>query len=124
MTTVPSQRRRTLIAAVIVALVVGASAWLLLRPTKPAPLPHEISPGMFAYDAEGFRYEYHAPTGREGLYDIAKDPNCLATVLKDHPDLAKRCREALAKDLNVERLDELQAKYAEEIKRLKALGYL
>jgi hypothetical protein len=79
---------------------------------------------MYSYDAEGFRYEYHAPTGKEGLYELRTDPNCLASVLKDHEDVAKRCRAALAQDLKVEHLEELRARYADEIRRLEALGYL
>ena len=120
-----SQKRRVVVAAVLVAAAAIASAALLLRPHSGAALaPHEISAGMYAYDAEGFRYEYHAPTGREGLYELRSDPNCLASVLKDHEDLAKRCRAALAKDLDVEKLEDLRARYADEIRRLKALGYL
>jgi hypothetical protein len=122
---VASHKRRIVIAAALVAAAVIAAAFVFLRPRDGSALsPHEISPGMYAYDADGYRYEYHAPTGREGLYELSRDPNCLASVLSDHEDVAKRCREALAKDLDVRTLEELRAKYADEIKRLEALGYL
>jgi len=118
-------KRRIVIAAALVAATAIAAVFAFTRPrAAPGLALHETSPGMYAYDAEGFRYEYHAPTGKEGLYELSRDPNCLASVLSDHQDVAKRCREALAKDLDVQKLDELRAKYADEIKRLEALGYL
>jgi hypothetical protein len=120
-----SQKRRIVIAAGLVAAAAIATAFVLLRRHDgPGLSPHESSPGMYTYDAEGYRFEYHAPTGREGLYELRSDPNCLSSVLKQHEDVAKRCRAALAQDLNVERLEELRAKYADEIRRLEALGYL
>jgi len=120
-----SQKRRIVIAAVLVAAAAIATAIVFLRRhDAPGLAPHETSPGMYSYDAEGYRFEYHAPTGKEGLYELRTDPNCLTSVLKDHQDVAKRCRAALAQDLKVERLDELRARYADEIRRLEALGYL
>jgi len=120
-----SRQHRTVIAAVLVVAAATATAAVFLRPhDSPGLSPHETSPGMYTYDAEGYRFEYHAPTGKEGLYDLRTDPNCLTSVLKDHEDVAKRCRSALTQDLKIERLEELRARYADEIRRLEALGYL
>jgi hypothetical protein len=106
---------------------VGASA--VASPVEPlqaaAPSVNvDELPMVLVQEQDGFRYEYHVPTGRAALYRAAEDPHGLANVLLEHPDRAESCRRALQTRLRVSDLESLRARYQGTIDRLKALGYL
>jgi hypothetical protein len=71
----------------------------------------------------GFRYEFHAPSGAERLFDLRRDPRCLADVAAANPDVVVECRRQLLASVGASSLDELRAPYAETIRRLEAMGY-
>jgi hypothetical protein len=106
----------------IVATAAVAAAAVLVRPAK--VVAAEATPGLYCYEADGFRYEYHAPTGHEGLYDLRTGPRAVADVLGSHAEVAARCRRALAAKLHVDSLESLRGEYGDTIRSLKALGYL
>ncbi len=84
----------------------------------------EKAVGVVFTERDGFRYEYHAPSGLESLFDLRKDPKCLRNVAMANADLVRACRGELETSLGVKSLEELRAPYAETIRRLEALGYL
>jgi hypothetical protein len=75
-------------------------------------------------ELDGFRYEYHVPTGRECLYDADRDPRGLVNLLPDHEDAAAKCRRELLAKLHVADLELLRARHADATRQLAALGYL
>ena len=103
---------------VVIAVVVAACASAMRR----ADTAPEASAGVFRYDADGMRYEYHAPTGVESLFDLRGDPE--ADVIADHRGVAREYRKRLEERLGVADLDVLRERHAETIRRLHALGYL
>ena len=117
-----TQKYRTVLACLVVASVAVATVTAFAWPAK--DVAAEATPGLYCYEADGFRYEYHAPTGHEGLYDLRTGPDALVDVLRRHADVAERCRRALEAKLQVNSLDSLRGEYGDTIRRLKALGYL
>ena len=125
MPSVSSQKYRSILAcAVVFAAGLGAVVAFTRSGDVTVREPVADATGLFAYEAEGFRYEYHAPTGLEGLYDLRNDPDGLTSVVRGHEDVAARCRSALAKRENVDRVEALRARYDDTVRRLHALGYL
>ena len=118
----PSQKYRTVLACVVVAAAAIVTAAAFAWPEN--VVAAEAMPGLYCYEADGFRYEYHAPTGHEGLYDLRTGPDAVVDVLRRHADVAERCRRALEEKLHVNSLDSLRGEYGDTIRRLKALGYL
>jgi len=117
----PAGTSRRAIAAVLVvaaALTAGFVAWRATR--EPAAVSIQ---SVLTHEHEGFRYEYHVPTGRESLYDAARDPRGLNNLIEQHRDVAAICRRELERENQVGTLDELRARYEAEIRRLRALGY-
>jgi hypothetical protein len=78
---------------------------------------------VLVHELDGYRFEYHVPTGTETLY-AADAEAAFVNVLSEHEDVAARCRTALESRLGVERLEVLRARYADTVRRLHALGYL
>jgi len=116
----PSQKYRTVLACIVVASAAIVTASAFAWPEK--VVAAEATPGLYCYEADGFRYEYHAPTGHEGLYDLRADS--VVDVLHNHAEVGARCRRALEKKLHVNSLESLRGEYDDTIRRLKALGYL
>ena len=117
-----AQKYRSVFALVIVASAAIATGAVFARPEK--DVAAEATPGLYCYEADGFRYEYHAPTGHEGLYDLHTGPDSVVDVLPSHTEVAARHRRALEAKLQVDSLDTLRGEYDDTIRRLKALGYL
>jgi hypothetical protein len=117
-----SQKYRLILACAVVVTAAAATAAAFARPAKETAAA--AAPGLYRYEADGFRYEYHAPTGGEGLYDLRSAGGVGDDVLDRHRDVAARCRRALERKLGVESLESLRAEYADTIRRLHALGYL
>lgn len=117
-----SRKYRTVLACVVavgaVAATVAAFAW------PESDVAAETTPGLYSYEIDGFRYEYHAPTGHEGLYDLRTGSDDVVDVLRTHADVAARCRRALEEKLHVKSLETLRGQYDDTIRRLHALGYL
>jgi hypothetical protein len=101
------------------AFALGAKAYRALD-----PVAAEEALGVVSTQRDGFRYEYHAPSGRESLFDLAADPDCLVNVASSHAGLVVACRTELETSLGVKSIEELRAPYAETIRRLEAMGYL
>jgi hypothetical protein len=117
-----AKKYRMTFACILLAGAVVATATAFARPSRHAP--SQDAAGLYSHEAEGFRYEYHAPTGHEGLYDLRTGADGVTDVLPQNVEVAKRCRAALEQKLKVKNLDELRAEYDDTIRRLKALGYL
>ena len=118
----PMSGRRKAIGALLLLAALGAGVFAFWRARRDrATVPN---PALLVHVHEGFRYEYHVPTGREGLYDAALDPRGIRNVLAEHREVAAICRHVLEQEQQVESLDVLRERYAEEIRRLRALGYL
>jgi len=116
------QKCRTALALVVVTAAAVSTAAVFARPEK--VVAAEATPGLYCYESDGFRYEYHAPTGHEGLYDLRTGRKSVVDVLGSHADVAARCRHALEAKLHVASLDSLRSEYGDTIRSLKALGYL
>lgn len=109
-----------------VALIVVAGGVLAVRATTKAS-PREGSAeirSLLRVEHGEFVYEFHAVSGTEGLYAKTGDPRHLRNLLSEHPDAAGACRRKLLEEQGVPSLEALRAKYAEEIRRIHALGYL
>jgi hypothetical protein len=105
------------IALAAAAAIVGGALAVVVPHADAAP---EISDaGLVSLALDGFRYEYHLPTGHEALLD-ADDAN----VLPQHADLAVTCRRILSMRLGVRDLADLRSRYSGTIRRLHALGYM
>jgi len=115
-------RRRKLIGAAVIVAALGAGAFAAWRShgAKETPPPA----ALLVHEHGGFRYEFHVPTRREGLYDAARDPRGLSNLIEQHRDVAAICRRALEEEQHVESLGVLSDRYAKEMERLRALGYL
>lgn len=116
-----SGKRKT-IAALLLVAAAGAGAFFVWRSRRAPSIP--ANDALLVHEYGGFRYEYHVPTGREGLYDAAHDLRGLSNVIEQHRDVATICRHSIEQEKQVESLDILRDRYAEEIRRLRALGYL
>src|SRR5262245_16737398 len=114
--TLSRKRRRNLACIAIIAAALATGAWYSQRnrdgPVDTASAVH----GLVAYRLGGFRYEYHAPTGTESLFDLTKDPKCVVNVLRDHRAVAAECRHRLESHLGVSDLESLRADHAETIR--------
>ena len=120
--TAPTARRRNVIGALVLLAALGGGGYAAWRATR---APQEVAPpSLLVHEHAGFRYEYHVPTGRESLYDAARDPRGLTNLIAQHRDVAAICRQALEHENHVASLDELRARYDAEMRRLRALGYL
>lgn len=89
----------------------------------PATVSEPI-PGLLVCTMDGIRYEYHVPSGREGMYDDAGDPRGLRNVLHRHEALAQSFRAVVAEHYGTDELQEIRAQLADDVRRLRALGYL
>ena len=125
MSTQSRTNSRTGTALVLIALAGGAALALGAKAVRvQGATEAEKALGVVSTVRDGFRYEYHAPSGRESLFDLNSDPQCLVNVASSHAELVSACRSELETSLDVASLDELRAPYAETIRRLEAMGYL
>ena len=81
-------------------------------------------PGVVSCERGGYRYEYHALSGTDALYDVRADPRHLQNIVRDHADVAGDLRRSLQAQLGVSDLSALRGGYVEAISRLRSLGYL
>jgi hypothetical protein len=125
MPTSPAQKYRLRLAFVIV-LATGGGAFAALARSAGDPVISEDAavPGLVTCELRGFRYEYHAPTGRANLYDLKRDPKCVTDVSVKHPALVLDCRRAVELRFGIGNIESLRARYADVTSRLRALGYL
>jgi hypothetical protein len=117
-----SQKCRVALACVVV--MGGALALTAAFARSERDVASGSMPGLYCYEADGYRYEYHAPTGHEGLYDLHTGRDSVVDVMDSHADVAARCRRELERKLGVANLDSLRGEYDDTIRRLRALGYL
>jgi hypothetical protein len=115
--------RRNLALLLVAACAVAGGAVLHAAPAVAKVAEAGEAPAVLTCDRDGLRYEYHVPTGGECLHDLARDPQGLVNLLHDHEDVAAACRVDLAGRLGVADLSDLRAGYAEQIRRLHAVGY-
>ena len=127
MPTYDTQKIRTQLAFALIAFAGGAAVALGADAVRTADARKAAaarrSLGVMTIDLGHFRYEFHAPSGRERLFDLRHDPRCTKDVASSHPDRLGRCRSELLASLGVESLDDLRAPYAETIRRLESMGY-
>ena len=118
-------KSRTGAALVLLAVAAGAGVALGANATRRQDTAAaERALGVVSTERDGFRYEYHAPSGRESLFDLRRDPQCLVNVASAYAGVVRACRGELEQSLGVKSLEELRAPYAETIRRLEAMGYL
>jgi arylsulfatase A-like enzyme len=78
-----------------------------------------------ALRTDRYKLYYDRHTGREELYDLAKDPGEKLNIIDSQPKIAEPLRRELKKWMAAERGKPVRIKLTEEEKsRLKALGYL
>ncbi len=106
------------LALLTVVLVVG-----LMSPPSDADAEPAVPPLVWIEDG-GLRYEFHLPTGSEGLYHVADDPFCTSNVIDDRPDEAKRLRSRLSERYDVPDIESLREHYKATTDALRSLGYL
>lgn len=123
-TTAPAQKWRVHLALLVIALGIGALIACAARGTPPVRVAGESRIPVVTLESEGFRYEFHVPTGTECLFDVNVDPRHRVNVISSNKDRARVQRVALEAKLGVQSLEDLRAPYADEIRRLEALGYL
>lgn len=115
-------------AAFVLLAAAGGAAFALNANAKANRDTHaaaaEKALGVVSTERDGFRYEFHAPSGRESLFDLNRDPRCLVNVAASHAAVVSACRVELETSLGVKSLEDLRAPYAESIRRLEAMGYL
>ena len=80
-------------------------------------------PAFGAVVADGWRYEFHAVTGRERLVRIADGPTA-ENLVAEEQEVAERMRTSLAHHMGLNSLDELREAHRDATERLRALGYL
>jgi hypothetical protein len=118
-----SKCRRNLACAGVIAAALATGAWYSQR-AGGEMVDTASMPGVVAYRMGNFRYEYHAPTGTESLFDLDRDPRCVINVLRDNRTVAAECRRRIEAQLGIADLASLRAEHADTIRRLEALGYL
>lgn len=111
-------------AFVLLAAAGGAAYALNSKATRARETAAAKALGVVFVVRDGFRYEFHAPSGRESLFNLRRDPKCLVNVASSNNELLLSCRDEIVTSAGVKSLDELRAPYAETIRRLEALGYL
>jgi hypothetical protein len=111
-------------AFVLLAAAGGAAYALNSKAVRARETAAAKALGVVFTVRDGFRYEFHAPSGRESLFDLRRDPKCLVNVASSNTELLLACRDEIVTSAGVKSLDELRAPYAETIRRLEALGYL
>ena len=121
--TVSNKCRRNLACAAVLAAALATGAWYSQR-IREDVVDTASCPGVVAYRMGSFRYEYHAPTGTESLFDLDRDPRCVVNVLRDNQQVAAECRRRIEAQLGISDLATLRASHADTIRRLEALGYL
>jgi hypothetical protein len=121
--TLSSKCRRNLACAGVVAVALATSAWYSER-ARGEVVDTASQPGVVAYRMGNFRYEYHAPSGTESLFDLDRDPRCVVNVIRENRTVAADCRRRIEAHLGISNLASLRANHADTIRRLEALGYL
>jgi hypothetical protein len=111
-----------LAAAAGAALAVATSAIPEPRDAHLESVRHDL--GIVSTERDGYRYEFHAPSGQERLFDLRSDPRCLNDIASAHAELVRSLRQQLLASLGAGSLEELRAPYSESIRRLEAMGYL
>jgi hypothetical protein len=111
-------------AFVLLAVAGGAAYALSAKANRGQVAAAQRALGVVSTERDGFRYEFHAPSGRESLFDIRRDPNCLVNLASTRTDVVAACRSDIEKSMGLRSIEELRAPYAESIRRLEALGYL
>lgn len=122
---VKSARKSRIAAAFLLLAAAGGVAYALsAKANRGQSAAAERSLGVVSIERDGFRYEFHAPSGRESLFDVRRDPKCLVNLASSKTDVLAACRADLEKQMGLRSIEELRAPYAETIRRLEALGYL
>lgn len=122
--TTQQKYRLRFVFAVALAVGVGGFAALAARSDGPVVAEDVGVPGLVTCELRGFRYEYHAPTGRASLYDLREDRSSSTDVSAVHSDVVLECRKAVELRFGIERIESLRSRYSDVTERLRALGYL
>jgi len=119
-----SSRRRFFAAAGLIVLA-GAAVGINTYQSAGAGTLRECSalPAFASIEEDGWRYEFHAVTGRERLVSLAEGA-AAENRAEANPEVVRKLRVSLARDLRLRDLDELRDAHRDAIERLYALGYL
>jgi hypothetical protein len=117
----PKKYRRNLALLATVAALGLFAAGLAQARQLPAD---EDPPAVLTCRLDGYRYEYHVPTGTESLYEDRADAPRFVNLLAEHRATADACRHELEVRYRVAGLDLLRARYGDTIRRLHSMGYL
>ena len=124
----PTNMKTTTAKLAAMTLLAAAAGAAIAAATHGAGAPREddeyLRTGIASTECGGYRYEFHAPSGRELLFDLRRDPRCAVNVARAHSDILLACREDVLATRGARSLEELRAPYAETIRRLEAMGYL
>ena len=123
-TRAPTSSRRRFFAAAGLLLVAAAAGIGTDEPAGAGTL-RECSalPAFASIEQDGWRYEFHAVTGRERLVSLA-DGAGAENRAEEQPEVVRKLRTSLARDLRLRDLSELREAHRDAIERLNALGYL
>ena len=114
-----TNRTRNIVAVIVLVLFAAALAVCTQRGRD----PDSTIPPVLQHRSGGLVFTYHTPTGTEGLFDRAQDPQMLHNLAAERPADLRRLREEMLKALEVESLEELRQPQQELIDRLRGLGY-
>ena len=124
-TRAPTSSRRRFFAAAGLLLLAAAAVGIGTDEPAGAGTLRECSalPAFASIEQDGWRYEFHAVTGRERLVSLA-DGAGAENRAEEQPEVVRKLRVSLARDLKLRDLDELRDAHRDAIERLYALGYL
>ena len=80
-------------------------------------------PALFTLEQDGLRYEYHAVTGAETLWDLSAPAGQQRNLARERADELPALRDALRRKLGIQDLAELRAPHEALAEQLRALGY-
>ena len=129
MPSTPTHRRATgrrfLVAAAVLAATAAAYRTFGAAQEVTAQPARECGglPAFAFIEEDGWRYEFHAVTGRERLVRL-EDGAGAENLAAERPEVVARLRTSIARNLRIGDLDELRDVHRDAIDRLRALGYL
>lgn len=121
MPTKSRQKSRIILVLPLLAAAVGGYVMFADRAAS-SPVPELTD--VLVTESDGFRYEFHVASGREGLFVAGPGGKSLVNVIHEHGDVALKCRGALEREFGVANLETLRSRYGAQNQRLRALGYL
>lgn len=115
---------RTLLASCVLAAC-AVAAGTTLRAASASAEPHCTSDGvLFSIEKDGYRFDFQAVTGSESLWRTDIPDSERVNVAADEPARAAEMRRLLLSNFGASDPEDLRARHAGSIERLRRLGYL